>query len=863
MSDDGFHHLLKTEFDRLLDLPEGDRDAELRRIAETSPDLEAALRSLLSDAPVPEIIRAVESADLGAAGRLRCGPYELVEHLGSGGMGMVYKALQREPIPRTVAVKILALPRPSPRLLARFELEREALARLDHPNIAHVLDAGVNSASLPYIVMEFVDGPPITQYVKRHQSRLDVVLSMFVKVCRAVQHAHDRGVLHRDIKPSNILVAEIDGEPAPKLIDLGVTKIVAGIGPASGPSLQEPMTRAGEVVGTPEYMSPEQADGSEPDIDVRADVYSLGVVLYELLTGSLPVSSETLRRGGSTKIGDAIRSASVTPPSRTRASGGYNDLDAVVLKALRAERELRYLSARDLGDDIERVLRHEPVEARAPSRAYRVRKFIRRNAAVTLAVTLFVPSLAVGLVVALIALMQAQASERAALEANAEALAQRDQARAAQNEAEQFGTYMREALWSTDPSCLGPGATFRQSLARTVDSFLQSPPESRAVQMRVALAVARPLVLTGDHERAHRVLDMAMARVREIGPDHKRGDPAWDQTRLAFSALAELLEAQGQFRQAIEARRASVEAARAYGSPSALAASLTYLAVDLKDSGDFAAAELAQREVIELIDANSAKPLRRTEARLQLLWTLTAAGKFQEAFDLGMPTVDERRSIGMAFDPFLMNIRVETGIAALELGKLDLAESLLREALAFDPALERIQTGSFWAFTQIHRVQARRGEASAAADSLATALTNHPQWTEGVDVPFPCRPVLVQLLADANRLEEARARAQEVCQLAEGAGPAFAAWYHELVGDALGGRVPFDEHAECYERAIKHSAAYFGADSSFAQALLGRATGRLTQRDASKAAAWRDAMQASFRTSSGREGEHPHPRSSP
>lgn len=321
------------------------------------------------------------------------GPYKLVRHIGRGGFGDVYLAEQREPLIRKVALKILQRG-VDPEVIARFEAERQILARMEHPNIARVIDAGVTVAKRPYIVMEWVDGEPITQYCDRNKLTIPARLGLFRQVCTAVQHAHMKGVIHRDIKPGNVLVEVLDEQPVAKVIDFGIAKATEGEG-------REPLESIarGERIGTPAYMSPEQAKGT-PDIDTRTDVYSLGVLLYELLTGSTPFTTERLRLAAikemlriiqdekppapSTRLSDStdtlaeVATCRGTEPRRLGATV-RGELDWIVMKSLEKERERRYSSAKDLAGDIENYLEGRPVIAAAPGKGYRARKFLRRH----------------------------------------------------------------------------------------------------------------------------------------------------------------------------------------------------------------------------------------------------------------------------------------------------------------------------------------------------------------------------------------------------------------------------------------------------------------------------------------------------
>jgi eukaryotic-like serine/threonine-protein kinase len=345
-------------------------------------------------------------------GSLVAGKYKLIEEIGAGGMGSVFMAQQTEPVKRAVAVKVVKAGMDSKAVLARFEAERQALAMMDHPNIARVLDAGTTAGGRPFFVMELVKGTPITQFCDERKLTPRQRLELFVPVCQAIQHAHQKGIIHRDIKPSNVLVAMYDDKPVPKVIDFGVAK-------AAGQALTEKtlMTGFGAVVGTAEYMSPEQASQNNMDIDTRSDVYSLGVLLYELLTGSTPVDRKSLGKAAILEILRIVREVEAPKPShRLSTSEGLpnvaanrstdpaklsklmkGELDWVLLKALEKDRTRRYDAANGLARDIQRYLADELVEARPPSTGYRLKKFVRRHKAQVIAASLVLCALVAGM----------------------------------------------------------------------------------------------------------------------------------------------------------------------------------------------------------------------------------------------------------------------------------------------------------------------------------------------------------------------------------------------------------------------------------------------------------------------------------
>jgi WD40 repeat protein len=349
------------------------------------------------------------------------GRYKLLEKIGEGGFGAVYVAEQREPVKRRVALKIIKLGMDTRQVVARFEAERQALALMDHPNIAKVLDGGATESGRPYFVMELVRGVRITDYCDQERLSTKDRLELFIKVCQAIQHAHQKGIIHRDIKPSNILVTLHDGTPTPKVIDFGIAK-------ATQQELTEKTiyTQLQQFIGTPAYMSPEQAEMSGLDIDTRSDIYSLGVLLYELLTGCTPFDTEELIRSGLDEMRKIIREREPVRPSTrvtqqqgrarsqiaNRKSQIPSDLDWIVMKCLEKDRTRRYETANGLAADLKRHLANEPVTARQPSRAYRFQKAFRRNRLAFSAAGAVIAALVAGIGVSTWELIRATRAER-------------------------------------------------------------------------------------------------------------------------------------------------------------------------------------------------------------------------------------------------------------------------------------------------------------------------------------------------------------------------------------------------------------------------------------------------------------------
>ncbi len=407
-------------FLQALELPDGPgRSQLLDHACAGDPDLRARLELLLRNAAQAEIFFDDARAPASLRASLDQPPpmvdrYRLLRRLGQGSCGVVYLAEQLEPVRREVALKIIRLGLDTRRIMARFALERQTLARMDHPNIARVYDAGATPGGLPFFVMEYVRGEPLATYCDRQSLDLDARLDLFVQICAAVAHAHCRGIVHRDIKPANILVTSAPhAPPAPKLIDFGIAKAID-----DHRSLSPDATQAAQIIGTPAYMSPEQVAGDGRPIDTRSDIYSLGALLCELLVGQPPFTQAQLTRHGLPGLVKTILEvepprpsdllAALPPDARTRlaalrstppaalARRLRHDLDWIVLKALEKSPDRRYENARALADDILRSGRNQPVSARPPSRAYRLRKLVRRHRVAVVAGTLVALALLLG-----------------------------------------------------------------------------------------------------------------------------------------------------------------------------------------------------------------------------------------------------------------------------------------------------------------------------------------------------------------------------------------------------------------------------------------------------------------------------------
>ncbi|MFN0149784.1 MAG: protein kinase domain-containing protein [bacterium] len=471
------------------------------------------------------------SADFLARTGNEIGPYRLLDRVGSGGMGEVWRAEQTKPVKRIVALKLIKAGMDSRDVIARFEGERQALALMDHPCIARVFEAGTTPEGRPYFAMEYVAGRPITDFCDQRKLNTRERLALFQQCCEGVQHAHQKAVLHRDLKPSNILVTDLDGKPTPKIIDFGVAK-------ATTQALTDRSmhTAVGQMIGTVEYMSPEQADPTGNDVDTRTDVYSLGVILYELLAGALPFDSKELRRASVEGVRDLLQNRDPLKPSARLSSLGAEtkiiaaqrrtdprrlntelkgDLDWIVLRAMEKDRSRRYGSPRELAQDIQRHVENQPVLAGPPSARYRAAKFVRRHRAGVL-----VACATVAVVVAF-AVNAALSAERIRRE--------RDRAEESAAKAQAINAFLQEMLHSADPWAGGErDFTVAQALdaaAKNLDTAFPGQPlleaDMRAVIGSTYLALGK---LQPGAEQTRRALAL---RIDALGPDAPEVADLW------------------------------------------------------------------------------------------------------------------------------------------------------------------------------------------------------------------------------------------------------------------------------------------------------------------------------------------------
>jgi len=650
----------------------------------------------------------------------RIGPYRILQEIGTGGFGVVYMAEQERPIRRKVALKIIKLGMDTKQVIARFEAERQALALMNHPNIARVLDAGATDAGRPYFVMELVRGIPITTYCDQHALTTDERLDLFIQVCNAVQHAHQKGIIHRDIKPSNIMVTLHDGEPVPKVIDFGIAK-------ATNQRLTERtlFTEYRQFVGTPAYMSPEQAEMSGLDVDTRADIYSLGVLLYELLTGTQPYDAERLLGAGYGEIHRIIREEEPPKPSTRISSLGERigtvarqrridaerlvrtlrgDLDWIVMKALEKDRRRRYPSASELAADVLRHLNEEAVIASPPSAGYRLGKFIRRNRGPVAATVALVVVLVMGVLGTSLGLVSAHHSKaelevalEEAVRAESRATASAEKARIEARRADREAANARE----------------QAEIARAVNDFLNR--------------------------------DLLAA----VAPSGQRGHGKDVLMRDVLDVAAERIE------------QASAPGGRFSGKPVVEASIREAIGVTYKLLGRH---DLAERHLLRAVTLAKRTHGEDHDVTLSLMarlgWLYQDAGRLDEAKPLLLKTVAMRRRVSGDGHPATASAEHLLGALYEKQGRPHAAQEVYAhalESLKGDGPEERevrarLLTGLAIVYTRLSRME--------SAERLFKQVVEHFERTKGPDhlETLMARSNLASFLSSAGRLEEAETK---------------------------------------------------------------------------------------------------------
>jgi serine/threonine protein kinase/tetratricopeptide (TPR) repeat protein len=702
------------------------------------------------ESPAPGLFAAAPSGVREGPGSA-VGPYRLLEQLGEGGCGVVFLAEQTQPVRRRVALKVIKPGMDTRQVVARFEAERQALALMDHPNIAHVLDGGETATGRPYFVMELVHGVPITAFCDQNRLTIRERLGLFVSVCRAVQHAHQKGVIHRDLKPSNVLVTRHDGAPVVKVIDFGVAK-------AAGRRLTETtLTHCAQLIGTPLYMSPEQAQLNGLDVDTRADVYALGVLLYELLTGTTPLDPQRLRALGLDEARRLIREEQPARPStRLRKDEGgrmkdeakatkptgwqrflpfssfilhpssFQELDWIVMRALEKDPDRRYETTSAFAADVQRYLNDEPVVAGPPSAGYRLRKFLRRNKGPVLVAGVIVLLLVAGIVGTTAGLLRALAAER-------QALRERDEKEEAR----------RKAL-----AAAAAEAQARRQTRRALNTMTDEVVED---------LLGRQAQLTDQHrEFLKKVLayheEFAAARADSPESHHGRAEGYFRVARIRH-CLGELKEAESAYRDALALLQQLAAASPARPDfRRELALSHNNLGILLHETGRLKEAESAHRDALALRKRLAAAFATRPDFRQDLALThnnlgtlLSATGRLKEAESAHRDALALREKLVAAF-PTRPDFRRELASSQGNLGNLLYATGRLKEA------------------------ESAYGDALALFQKLATAFPTNPDFGQGV---ASSHHNLGKLLYETGRPKEAASAWRDALALRKQLAAAF------------------------------------------------------------------------------------------
>jgi serine/threonine protein kinase/tetratricopeptide (TPR) repeat protein len=813
----------ETLFHQLADLPPAERSAQL---SGEDPEIVAEVQRLLAsedqwgdNSLLGDDLRVALGDPVTAAEGDVIGPFRLGPCLGEGGMGVVFEAEQLEPVRRTVALKLIKWGMDTRAVVNRFRAERQALAMMDHPGIAKVYDVGATADGRPYFAMERVRGDRMTDYCDRQQLGVDDRIELFARVCDVVQHAHQRGVIHRDLKPSNILVREVDGRPQPVVIDFGIAKAVRQDAVA-----RTLLTAEDAAVGTPDYMSPEQAATGDIDVDTRSDVFSLGILLYELLTGSRPypdvepgpsgwerhrrrLSEEPATRP-STRVDRAGAELRELLAQRGQSVHGLSrrlrrDLDWITLRCLELDRERRYPSAAALADDLRRHLQNQPVDASPPDPLYRFSKLVARHRVAVAATLLVAAALLVGGTMATVGLVRARAAERQAL------AAQQTAEREAEASAE-LADFMIELFQVSNPSeSRGNSVTAREILDRGVERIRTDLEEQPVLQARLMHAMGTVYSELGLYAEAAGLLEAAIERRRaELGAESAEvaesllrlgqiqrrrieidaarasyaealrilevvhGVDTWETAR-PLAALASVEGQAGRMDEALRMLERAVQISEAHWGPDAIetASVINNLATTAFRAGDYRRARQNLERSLAIFEAEHGANHPDVGTLLNNLGMISRRmGDTRGAAGYHLRDLEVSRATLGSDHPDVANGLRNLGFAQMALGEFAAAQASFEESLAINQRTigpDTVRAAA--AHASLGELAVRRGDLDTAAAHLERSLDINERVGGAANAPSRVR--ILESLARIARLSGddagARARCRSAIRLAE------------------------------------------------------------------------------------------------